>query len=676
MPLDSRLRGNDGYNACTNSKSEIQNPKSKHQLCLQQEARPLMLPGFFAPLMSLLALMALPIVVFYFLKLRRQRLEVSSLVLWQQVLSDSRVNAPFQKFKRNLLLLLQLLMLAMLVLAAMQPYWKSDAERAQRVPILIDCSASMAAMDRPGGQLRLDAAKAQINEIIDGLLSDQQISLIAFSDTAQRLCAFTNNKRELKAALEQVKIREVPGDLEDAMRMADAMARAEPFEQVVLFSDGNFPAKTDFALPFNIDYQQLKSPGVNMGIATLNAQRADSRQWDVFVKLVAANAPGNATVQVYQNDQLVGTEDVHVDQEGPKKLVFRLTADEASHVTIKLLPDSFDALLSDNVAYVDLPGLRPLAVNIDKPMVPEQLAIKAMDNVMLVSVNSPADLYLTNEPDAVVDNVKVIWRNGALPQELTQLMDIKKDAGSDVVSWNRADPLLGHITLNDIIVLDQPTLKENVRELDFESLGYRILIHGSKGPLLLTKQYDSHVEYILTVDAARTTLPYRVAFPVILSNLVRQAMHHAGLQEVQAHHTGVFPPMEVIGEKSYTWQYPSGQTQRVTSNVRGKLIGLACPSTGEYSLKDGGDTVLSLGASLLNSDESSLQSVEQLQFRELSITAAAKPIAMDRSFWPTLLWIALAILIFEWWYFHRQRQRTMQTAGQKRRTPSQSLSVR
>ena len=147
MPLDSRLRGNDGYNACTNSKSEIQNPKSKHQLCLQQEARPLMLPGFFAPLMSLLALMALPIVVFYFLKLRRQRLEVSSLVLWQQVLSDSRVNAPFQKFKRNLLLLLQLLMLAMLVLAAMQPYWKSDAERAQRVSILIDCSASMAAME-------------------------------------------------------------------------------------------------------------------------------------------------------------------------------------------------------------------------------------------------------------------------------------------------------------------------------------------------------------------------------------------------------------------------------------------------------------------------------------------------------------------------------------------------
>ncbi len=622
-----------------------------------------MFPGFFAPLMSLLALMAIPIVVFYFLKLRRQRLQVSSLVLWQQVLADHRVNAPFQKFKRNLLLLLQLILLLLLVLAAMQPYWKSQAERAQRVPVLVDCSASMAAMDKPGGQSRLDAAKMQVNELIDGLLSDQQLCIIAFSDTAQRLCAFTNNKRELKAALDQIKIREVPGDLEDAMRMADAMARAEPFEQVILISDGNFPAQTDFALPFDIDYQQLKSPGTNLGIATLNAQRADSRQWDVFVKVVAANAPANATVELYQNDQLVGTEDIHVELDEPKKLVFRVTADEASHVRIKLSPDGFDALLSDNLAYLDLTGLRPLVVNIDKQMVPEQLAIKAMDQVRVVGSDSPADLLITNESDSVVDGVKVIWRNGGLPQELTQLMEVKPDAGSQVVSWNRADPLLGHISFNDIIVLDQPTTKEDIRELDFESLGYRILMHGSKGPLLLSKQYDSHMEYILTVDAARTTLPYRVAFPVMLSNLVRQAMQQAGLQEVQAYHTGVFPPIDVIGEKAYNWEYPNGSTQKVTSSVKGKLIGLSCPVSGQYLLSDASQPVLSMGASLLDARESSLIGVEQLQFRELSVTAAAKPLAMDRSFWPTMLWLALAVLLFEWWYFHRPRHLPKTTAS-------------
>ncbi len=50
----------------------------------------------------LFALIA-PLVLLYFLKLRRPHAEISSLVLWRRVLDDDRVNAPFQRFKRTLL---------------------------------------------------------------------------------------------------------------------------------------------------------------------------------------------------------------------------------------------------------------------------------------------------------------------------------------------------------------------------------------------------------------------------------------------------------------------------------------------------------------------------------------------------------------------------------------------
>ena len=50
-----------------------------------------------------LFLLTIPVVVFYFLKLRRPRRVVPSLVLWRQVLADQRVNSPFQRFKRNIL---------------------------------------------------------------------------------------------------------------------------------------------------------------------------------------------------------------------------------------------------------------------------------------------------------------------------------------------------------------------------------------------------------------------------------------------------------------------------------------------------------------------------------------------------------------------------------------------
>ena len=94
-----------------------------------------------------LAALLVPLVAFYFLKLKRPRHDVSSLVLWRQVIADQRVNSPFQKFKRNLLLLLQILLLALLVLAAMQPLLKSGASPAERLPILIDASATGAGTD-------------------------------------------------------------------------------------------------------------------------------------------------------------------------------------------------------------------------------------------------------------------------------------------------------------------------------------------------------------------------------------------------------------------------------------------------------------------------------------------------------------------------------------------------
>src|SRR5918998_3125808 len=113
---------------------------------------------------------AAPIVVFYFLKLRRPRAEVPSLALWRQVMNDQRVNSPFQKFKRNLLLLLQLLLLLALTLGAAQPFIRGDAANANYVPVLIDHSASMGALDKAGGKTRLDLAKEEIRALVDDLL--------------------------------------------------------------------------------------------------------------------------------------------------------------------------------------------------------------------------------------------------------------------------------------------------------------------------------------------------------------------------------------------------------------------------------------------------------------------------------------------------------------------------
>src|SRR6201986_3189872 len=135
-----------------------------------------MLPAFTSLGSAWLFALLVPLIAFYFLKLKRPRVAIPSLVLWRQVLNDQRVNSPFQRFKRNLLLLLQLLVLACLVLAAMQAFWGTGAGCAKYLPILIYCSASMGAIDKPGGVSRLDAAKAEARKIVDNLLSEQLVS--------------------------------------------------------------------------------------------------------------------------------------------------------------------------------------------------------------------------------------------------------------------------------------------------------------------------------------------------------------------------------------------------------------------------------------------------------------------------------------------------------------------
>ena len=57
--------------------------------------------GFYALSGAWLFALLAPLVAFYFLKLKRPKLEIPSLVLWRQALTDQRVNSPFQRFKRN-----------------------------------------------------------------------------------------------------------------------------------------------------------------------------------------------------------------------------------------------------------------------------------------------------------------------------------------------------------------------------------------------------------------------------------------------------------------------------------------------------------------------------------------------------------------------------------------------
>src|SRR2546421_980327 len=95
--------------------------------------------NLFHPLSLLWALpLSGVIVLMYILKLRRKDVVVSSTFLWRQVIRDVQANAPFQKLRKNLLLLLQLIVATLIIFALTRPFVRSYGRSGRNIVVIVD----------------------------------------------------------------------------------------------------------------------------------------------------------------------------------------------------------------------------------------------------------------------------------------------------------------------------------------------------------------------------------------------------------------------------------------------------------------------------------------------------------------------------------------------------------
>src|ERR687892_594832 len=87
---------------------------------------------------GLLALVPPAIIALYFLKLKRQPLEVPSTYLWSRAIEDLHVNSLWQRLRQSLLLFLQLLLIVLLALTLLRPGWSGTELADDRIVLLID----------------------------------------------------------------------------------------------------------------------------------------------------------------------------------------------------------------------------------------------------------------------------------------------------------------------------------------------------------------------------------------------------------------------------------------------------------------------------------------------------------------------------------------------------------
>ena len=191
---------------------------------------------FAAPLLAgIVAAIAIPaLIILYFLKLRRIPREVSSTLLWKKTIQDLQANAPFQRLRKNLLLFLQLIVLGLIILALAQPRSATTTEQGKKYLILIDRSASMAAVDGNeslGSKSRLERAKEEAITLIESMREPSvfaqgqkadEAMIIAFDASAEIIEQFTSDQTALINAINAIEQTDAPSSIEEAYRLAQA----------------------------------------------------------------------------------------------------------------------------------------------------------------------------------------------------------------------------------------------------------------------------------------------------------------------------------------------------------------------------------------------------------------------------------------------------------------------
>ncbi|MDP1662288.1 MAG: VWA domain-containing protein [Phycisphaerales bacterium] len=373
-----------------------------------------------APLIAgIAAAIAIPaLVILYFLKLKRRDVEVSTTLLWKKAIEDLQANAPFQKLRNNILLILQLIALCAAIFALAQPEVKSNSLGGGRHVIVIDRSGSMSATDggadsKPGGVTRLEAAKKKALEFVHtmrepGLLDERgdEAMVVAFDVIADRLANFTSNKAELRRAIESIEPTDAPTSFVAAFQTARAFARVTLAEDkglitsggatIHLFSDGRLPdleqlgQSKDLAITAEdkIVFYPVGSPDTwNVGITGMRAERAfeEPGKLSIFVGVMnSAKEPRTVDVELRIDSRVDAIKQVTIpaarltesttgDEAGGIRasnklvtsssgVVFDMVRPQGGVFTVVVRPPEGDALAADNNGYLVVPPAKRLTV--------------------------------------------------------------------------------------------------------------------------------------------------------------------------------------------------------------------------------------------------------------------------------------------------------------------------
>ncbi len=661
--------------------------------------------SFLSPYTALIAAAAsIPLLLLlYFLKLRRTEHTIPSTLLWRKAVQDLRVNAPFQKLRKNILLLLQMLLLIAVLVALAKPVMNFVRKPERNVVLVIDQSASMKTIEEDG-RPRIEHAKQAATEFIDNLGGGSKAMIIGFSDRAEVVTAFTNDLRRLKNGIDGIEATDGLSRIGEALQLAVAYSSSfvegadDPgfipdsvqTADIELFGDGRISdAAEEFITRAEMIHHQIGAVSDNVGITAFGVRRAIDQPGIVSVFATVQNFGPQAVTtdaSLFLDDRLLdvvpvelGPTDIKTstqpantrdtdDSQSGRNIVFKFSHEAGGVLRIKLSRD--DALPLDNEVHAPLDPPRAMRVLIVADREPVIRTLEwtfgyalQVDDVRVLSTEgyeAAAEEEITVEGRSAYDLVVIdkhdtdrlppgnyVFFNGVPKVDGVEL-------GDDIneyffVTWREAHPLLRYVELETVQVAKW-------RRLTLPDHAAR-LIEGENSVVTALITDPGHRYLINAFDLLDTDFTTDVAFPIFIQNTIDYLA--GGDVETQRR---MIAPGETI-----TVQVPAGASEMTVTmpdqtkaevDVEGRLNSTFgnTRSVGIYNIKfdDPKQSTETYCVNILDEVESLIAPNSELSLSGTRIETVSGETEVNDPVWPYAVAAALVFLMIEWWVYNRR----------------------
>lgn len=589
------------------------------------------------------ALLALPILLLYMLKLRRQEVRVSSILLWQRLLRDREANTPWQRLRRNLLLLLQLLALALLVVALARPFLPTRAPVSGSVVLLLDGSASMQATD--GEPTRFEAARRAAREILEGLAPGDRAALVLVGPQPQVLAGPSEDRTALLRALEGAAPSDGLADWQTALETAAALTAGMDAPHYLIISDGGLPAELP-GLPGEVRYLRVGDRDDNLGILALSVRDGPTGPQGFLRVGNFGYAPAETDLAIRTDGQLFDVRRVTIPPRGQVGIALEDLPYDLRVLEVRL--EKEDPLGVDNVAWaVRSGGDRRRILLITPGNLFLERALASLPDVELARLSpdqplpqEPYDLLVCDGPITATLPAGNLWVIGPYGGASGVFTDTR------ITRVEQGHPVLRYVEWRDVHVMrawrvDPPP-------------GARVLVEAEGGPLLLVADRPDGRLAVLTFDLHESDLPLRVAFPILVANLSGWLLRTGSAAATASLPPGALLPVradphaeriEVVGPDGAPWS-PLAPLDRV----------------GLYRVDHiaADRTVLRsdlFAVNLFDETESDIAPRGRLTIGGAAVAAGPAQEEGRRELWPWLAGLGLGVIGVEWWAYHRGPRR-------------------